>query len=198
MANQAIITPQHIEHFEDYLKVVEQVLPIQWSEVHRVLNSFGGQWPPKRKSGGMLIVSVATRNQCMPFQPLAILASPPNHVSKQTGVLEFKLLDRQRSTPLESGGWYYFPTSVSVFPSGRKILKIYGLALDTERRVVQYERRTMKVDRNQFRHRPLVVDLVTHLITSFPIDEDDTRSQDVRRQALRDLGATNLPEPSEN
>lgn len=183
MRLEKTILPDHLEKFFALLREIELVLPLDWENIKKLLR-VGNAWPKPYKSAVGLAVSTITKRWCLPFQPCFSISSPPNHVAKKVGVLEFKLIDTTRS---RLGGNIYYPISISVFPSGYRILKLYGLELHSNGQAGGYEPRSLRTDQRLFRDRPLIYGLVRHLIASFPLAEEDATSRELKTRALVDL-----------
>lgn len=176
------ISGEYLEKFRSLLVDLESTIQFDWENINQKFQT--ASWPGKHKSAIMLAVPVAVRDQCMPFQPVLSFTAPPNHVSKKLPVLEFKLLDGDRSS---MEGTRYFPVSLSLFESGRQILKIYGLTLDTARSSSNYQNNTLLIDKRMFGHLSLVMKLIKHMIENFPVAEGDGLSTSCRTGALADL-----------
>lgn len=178
------ISAEHKAKFRNVLESINTFLPLNWQEIDRLLME---KWPKRENSVMKLAVTGQTRDAHMPFQPVISLTSPPNHLSKKVPLMEFKIMDADRSI---SGVGYKFPISLSVFDSGAQVLIIYGLRLNSSGMGSFFEDGTLRSDVTDVFHPRKVRELMEKLIASFELPEDATSSQGCRERALSEIRET--------
>src|SRR5436190_13284583 len=120
-----VILSNHKEALRQVLRRVEKIIPMDWERIEGLLAQ---NWPIEGKSAGEAIVQKPIRRKCYPYVPFLALSRAPNHLSSFANVLAFKMADSQISKPAA----LYFPFSLSIFPTGRQVLELYSLVLDSQ------------------------------------------------------------------
>lgn len=177
--NSRDITSKHLEHFLAALAEIKDVQGLNMEHVAQKLK--GLKFPDREKSLAFLAAPKGAPG-LLPYQVLISVTASPNHVSRKTNVLEFKVLD----TVQHSSGSISFPLFYAVFPSGRRVLGISGLELDTFGLTSTYEARSLAEDKFQVKN-PQVLDVFRQLIKLFP--SGDANIEACRAAALADLSS---------
>lgn len=175
------ISPQHRAAFEQLLKELQRFIPIDPAVCPSIVEAT--KFPKSETTLCQVATPTDFNVRCKPFQPFLALSAPPNHISRDVGLYEFKLRDSVHS----SGDKDYFPVSLSLLPSGRRILKVYGLQLDTKTGQSKFDKSTLAGDKINFLGNRELSMIIEKLIENFVLDPTDRRAQLLREQALAEL-----------
>lgn len=171
----------HRNDFCQVLSGVNEILPIDWKRANYVLRE--RRWPTA--GGGIYahVVNEEIQESCRPFIPTILAYGPPNEISRSVGFFSFSILDERGCSP---GNGYSTPVHLNILPDGRRLLKVYGLFLDSSGTYSRYEGR-LWLHQFQLFKRPLVYAVVEQFLESFPVGMWDAASQTIKDQALADF-----------
>lgn len=183
------LSPQHIIAFYKVLERIGKHIDLDWENIRKQFR--GLKWPKRDDlEATFLAVDLLTAVDCLPFELAIAVVGPPSVVSASFGLLEFRIYDCVAKL---SPSMYKANTAVSlsVFQSGREVLRVPGLTLDSTGELTKYPERQLAVDKFIVRQNIKTLALLRNLIAEFPAtDELGRRCQ---ANALEDLNGPLRP-----
>jgi hypothetical protein len=180
---------------ESFFVILQQLVAAVWLDWESIRDMFGDLVSIIPALGSGVSCRAGTQEFLQLYKPFSLVVSamnPPNAVSKTELILRLGLLNVMKSWALsmeQDREVDYYAASVYLFANGRKVLKVYGLTLDTSGELSAYKPSAMREDSYLFVREPLplVYQMLERWMVEFQLPPGDTRSEVFRDQALEEF-----------
>ncbi len=162
---QQTINSTHLRVFLTTVNMIHNQFPyLDQEAIHRVMELKGKQfYPPAGESAHFPAVTEEICKKYLPFIPVISITGAPNHLTEHVGILELKILNHEASHGVKVD----YISSLSLFPSGRMILIMQGVYLDSDGREFVVDDDSMIAGEESYAKYPHVRDLQLAMARAF-------------------------------